>query len=120
MRSRPPGSSVEALDAPRATPQLLACLHGLADRTGVMLEEGAHLPVQIKDTRLSLEIAAIVTLARHFVQIAADARPAERERPPRQARGCGASGLCGAAKGLFGRLSGRPAPAPGASKIASR
>ena len=34
------GSSVEALDAPRATPQLLACLHGLADRTGVMLEAG--------------------------------------------------------------------------------
>ena len=26
------GTSVEALDAPRATPQLLACLHGLADR----------------------------------------------------------------------------------------
>ena len=35
------GSRVEALDAPRATPQLLACLHGLADRTGVMLEQGA-------------------------------------------------------------------------------
>ena len=34
------GSSVEALDAPRATPQLLACLHGLADRTGAMLEAG--------------------------------------------------------------------------------
>src|SRR5712672_660246 len=30
------GSDVEALKVPRATPQLLACLHGLADRTGIM------------------------------------------------------------------------------------
>ena len=36
------GTSVEALDAPRATPQLLACLHGLAERTGAMLEQGSQ------------------------------------------------------------------------------
>ena len=30
-------------------PQLLACLHGLADRTGVMLEQGSMLPAQIDD-----------------------------------------------------------------------
>src|SRR5215213_1497442 len=41
------GSRVEELEAPRASPQLLACLHGLADRTGVMLEQGSMLPVQI-------------------------------------------------------------------------
>ena len=34
------GSSVEALDAPRSTPELLACLHGLADRTGVHAGRG--------------------------------------------------------------------------------
>ena len=63
------GSRVEELREPRATPQLLACLHGLADRTGAMLEAGSDLPRQIKDRRLALEIAAIVKLARHFVQL---------------------------------------------------
>src|SRR5260221_7823850 len=59
------GSRVEELEAPRASPQLLACLHGLAERTGAMLEQGAVLPGQINDRRLALEISAIVTLARH-------------------------------------------------------
>ena len=63
------GTSVEALDAPRATPQLLACLHGLAERTGAMLEQGSRLPAQINDIRLAAEISAIVTLARHFVHL---------------------------------------------------
>src|SRR5262249_52949460 len=63
------GSRVEDLDQPRSSPQLLACLHGLADRTGELLEDGAVLPAQIVDGRLSLEIAAIVALARHFVQL---------------------------------------------------
>ena len=64
------GSRVEELCAGRAaTPQLLACLHDLAERTGAMLEAGSDLPRQIKDRRLALEIAAIVTLARHFVQL---------------------------------------------------
>ena len=34
-----------------------------------MLEQGIMLPAQINDRRLSLEISAIVTLARHFVQL---------------------------------------------------
>src|SRR6476661_7473072 len=46
------GSRVEDLGQPRSTPQLLACLHGLADRTGVMLEQGSMLPAQINDRRL--------------------------------------------------------------------
>jgi squalene synthase HpnC len=97
------GSSVAELDAGRSTPQLLACLHGLAQRTGNMLEEGSILPVQINDTRLSLEIAAIVTLARHFVQLL-------RERDPLSENvrlgklGVAAFGALGAAKGLFGRI----------------
>jgi squalene synthase HpnC len=101
------GSSVEALDAPCATPQLLACLHGLAERSGIMLEEGSNLPVQIEDARLSAEISAIVTLARHFIRLL-------RERDPLSENvrlgkfGVAAVGLLGAAKGLFGRFGRAP------------
>ena len=107
------GSNVEALNAPRSTPELLACLHGLADRTRIMLEEGAHLPVQIKDMRLSLEIAAIVTLARHFVRLLRTRDPLS-ENVRLGKLGVAGVGLCGVAKGLFGRLfAGRPAAVPG-------
>ena len=106
------GSSVEALNAERSTPELLACLHGLADRTGIMLEEGAHLPVQIKDMRLSLEIAAIVTLARHFVRLLRTRDPLS-ENVRLGKLGVAGVGLCGVAKGLFGRLfAGKPAVVP--------
>jgi squalene synthase HpnC len=106
------GSNVEALNAPRATPELLSCLHGLADRTGVMLEEGSHLPVQIKDMRLSLEIAAIVTLARHFVQLLRTRDPLS-ENVRLGKFGVAGVGLLGAAKGLLNRIvSGHSAHAP--------
>lgn len=101
------GSSVEALDAPRATPQLLACLHGLADRTGDMLEQGVELPVQIEDRRLALEIAAIVTLARHFVQLLRTRDPLS-ENVRLGKLGVAAFGALGAAKGLFNRLGRTP------------
>jgi len=107
------GSSVEALEAPRAPPQLLACLHGLADRTGVMLEQGSMLPAQINDRRLSLEISAIVTLARHFVQLLRTRDPLS-ENVRLGKFGVVAFGALGAAKGLFGRSFGRLGRAPGA------
>ncbi|HEY5964113.1 MAG TPA: squalene synthase HpnC [Xanthobacteraceae bacterium] len=112
-------SGVEALDAARSTPQLLACLHGLADRTGTMLEEGAQLPVQIRDTRLSLEIAAIVTLARHFVGLLRTRDPLS-ENVRLGKLGVAGVGLYGVAKGLFGRVfPGRPAPVPGGANRTS-
>jgi len=108
------GSNVEALDAERATPQLLACLHGLADRTGAMLEQGAHLPGQIKDMRLSLEIAAIVTLARHFVRLLRTRDPLS-ENVRLGKLGVAGVGLMGVAKGLLNRIvSGPSAQAPAA------
>ena len=107
------GSGVEALEAPRATPQLLACLHGLADRTSVMLEQGSMLPIQINDRRLSLEISAIVTLARHFVQLLRTRDPLS-ENVRLGKFGVAAFGALGAAKGLFGRSFGRLGRAPGA------
>jgi squalene synthase HpnC len=97
------GSSVEALAGPRSSPQLLGCLHGLAERTGIMLEQGAMLPAQINDTRLSLEIAAIVTLARHFVRRLRTKDPLS-ENVRLGKFGVAAIGLGGVAKGLFHRL----------------
>jgi len=97
------GSKVEELDEPRSTPQLLTCLHGLADRTAVMLEAGSDLPKQIKDRRLALEIAAIVTLARHFVHLLRTRDPLS-ENVRRGKFGVAAVGALGAAKELFERL----------------
>lgn len=106
------GTSVEALEAPRATPQLLACLHGLADRTGVMLDQGATLPAQIEDRRLALEISAIVTLAQHFVQLLRTRDPLS-ENVRLGKLGVAAFGALGAAKGLFGRLGRTPGAVTG-------
>jgi squalene synthase HpnC len=97
------GSKVEELRAPRSTPQLLACLHGLADRTAVMLEIGSDLPKQIKDRRLALEIAAIVMLARHFVHLLRTRDPLS-ENVRRGKLGVATVGALGAAKELFERL----------------
>jgi squalene synthase HpnC len=102
------GSEVEALGDPRSSPQLLACLHGLAERTGAMLEEGAVLPGQIRDRRLALEISAIVTLARHFVRLLRSRDPLS-ERVRLGKLGVAAVGALGAAKGLFERLVRTPA-----------
>jgi len=101
------GTSVEALDAPRATPQLLTCLHGLAERTGAMLKQGSRLPAQINDIRLAAEISAIVTLARHFVHLLRTRDPLS-ENVRLGKLGVAAFGALGAAKGLFGRLGRTP------------
>jgi hydroxysqualene synthase len=109
------GARVEDLNAARSTPQLLASLHGLAERTGVMLEEGAALPAQINDRRLSLEIAAIVNLARHFVRLLREKDPlSENVRLGKM--GVAGCGLLGVVKGLFGRLA--RVPGGGSNSIA--
>jgi squalene synthase HpnC len=108
------GTSVEALVAPRSTPQLLVCLHGLADRTGVMLQQGSGLPGEIKDIRLATEISAIVTLARHFVRLLRTRDPLS-ENVRLGKLGVAAYGALGAAKGLVGRaFFGRSGRTPGA------
>jgi hypothetical protein len=68
-----------------------------------MLEAGSDLPRQIKDRRLALEIAAIVALARHFVQLLRSRDPlSENVRLGKV--GVAAVGALGAARELFGRL----------------
>ncbi|MBM3530024.1 MAG: squalene synthase HpnC [Alphaproteobacteria bacterium] len=97
------GTSVEALRAERATPEMRACLRTLAERTEALLDEGLSLPLQVKDRRLALELSAIVTLARHFLKLL-------RERDPLSERvrlgkvGVAAVGALGAAKGFVQRL----------------
>ena len=98
------GSSVEALHEPRSSPQLLACLHGLAARTGAMLEDGCALPHQLADWRLSLEISVIVTLARHFIRLLRNRDPLS-ETVRLGKFGIVAVGVRGAARGLFDRLA---------------
>ncbi len=57
------GAEVAMLGAERASPELLAVIRELAQKTLDLLEQGAPLPGLIDDTRLSLEIAAIHRLA---------------------------------------------------------
>jgi squalene synthase HpnC len=96
-------TKVESLRDLRASPEMLGVLHGLADRTSVMLEQGASLPAQISDTRLSMEIAAIVHLARHFLRLLRERDPLS-ENVRRGKFGVAAVGLGGAIKGLFDRF----------------
>ena len=63
------GLGVEALGAAKASPELRRCLAGLAERTGILLQEGDALPNLVEDWRLALEISVIQTLAQHLTRI---------------------------------------------------
>lgn len=63
------GITVEALGAAKASPGLRRCLAGLAERTGVLLQQGDALPNLVEDWRLALEISVIQTLAQHLIRI---------------------------------------------------
>ena len=63
------GTSAEALAAPRASPELRACLTGLAQRTGKLLADSRAFPAQVNDLRLALEISVIQTYAQKIVRL---------------------------------------------------
>ncbi len=63
------GTSVSALDAPRASPELLKCLHGLAQRTETYLREGDPLPDLVKNMRAALWISVVQELAQRLVRV---------------------------------------------------
>jgi len=63
------GLDVAALAAPKASPQLRACLAGLAQRTDALLHQGDALPSLVQDWRLSLELSVIHTLAQRLTRI---------------------------------------------------
>ena len=63
------GASVEMLAKDRAAPELLKCLHALARRTEVLLDESRGLAREVKDTRLGLEISVIDAFADKIVNL---------------------------------------------------
>ena len=65
---------VEALAAPKASPELLATIHELAAETKELLGS-ADLSRGIQDLRLSLEVAAIERLARKLVHMLLERDP---------------------------------------------
>jgi hydroxysqualene synthase len=63
------GASVESLGAARAPAPLLQCLHSLAARTGILLDESKSLSTEVKDFRLGLEISVIEAFADKIVAL---------------------------------------------------
>jgi hydroxysqualene synthase len=63
------GAPVEALGEGRASAPLLQCLHSLARRTEILLDESRSLAAQVKDFRLGLEISVIQAFASRIVNL---------------------------------------------------
>jgi len=63
------GIPVETLGESTSSPQLRACLRGLASRTQALLEESRRLSQSVRDTRLAMEISVIQDLAERIVRI---------------------------------------------------
>jgi hydroxysqualene synthase len=63
------GASVEALGKGRASAPLLRCLHSLAVRTELLLNDSKSLSAEVKDFRLGLEISVIQRFAGKIVQL---------------------------------------------------
>jgi len=62
------GAATEMLAGAQSTPALLLALRELARHTSALLGDAASLSRQVANVRLSLEIAAIQTLAEHLVR----------------------------------------------------
>src|ERR1022692_1295275 len=105
------GTSVAALDAPQASPELLSCLHKLATRTAGLLREGHSLPDQIRDFRLSLEISVIRRLADSLVRTLMGRDPL-RDKVHLKSIGFAGVGMLGVLHGLWRRLGRRGTASP--------
>jgi squalene synthase HpnC len=105
------GTNVAALDAPHASPELLACLHKLAARTAGLLRDGYALPDQIRDFRLSLEISVIYRLAWSLVHTLM-ARDPLHDKVHLKSLGFAGVGMLGVVHGLWRRLGRRGAVSP--------
>jgi hydroxysqualene synthase len=92
------GTSVEALGAERASPELLACIAVLARRTGELLRSSRPFSAAIQDARLALEVAVIQTLAERLAGVLS------RRDPLSQRVHLGKAGVAG--YGLLGLLWG--------------
>jgi squalene synthase HpnC len=63
------GASVEALGQKQASAPLLRCLHSLAARTEILLDESKPLSAEVRDFRLGLEISVIQAFADKIVRL---------------------------------------------------
>jgi squalene synthase HpnC len=63
------GATVEMLGQDKSPKPLLYCLHGLARRTEILLEQSKPLGAGVKDTRLGVEISVIQTYADKIVKL---------------------------------------------------
>ncbi len=63
------GARLEALGEGRAPAPLLQCLHSLAARTELLLNESKSLAAEVKDFRLGLEISVIQAFADRIVRL---------------------------------------------------
>jgi hydroxysqualene synthase len=63
------GASVEALGLAKAPAPLLKCLHSLAARTQLLLDEGKSLSAEVRDFRLGVEISVIQSFADTIVRL---------------------------------------------------
>ena len=102
------GAKVEALGAPKASPELRRCIAGLAKRTKTLLHEGDALPALVEDRRLSLEISVIVALADRIADLLT-ARDPLSERVHVSKPGTVVIALGAVLKGMLRRLGPRPA-----------
>jgi hydroxysqualene synthase len=104
------GAVVEGLGETRAAPQLLDCLHRLAERTERLLSESDVFPLLIEDRRLALEVSVINSLAHRLTRLLR-ARDPLSERVHLGLPAVAALTLTGALVGASRRLARRWSPA---------
>ena len=104
------GITTEALGQDKASPALRGVLRELAIRTGGLLQEGAVLPRQVADFRLSLETAVIIGLARRLAKTLTDHDPLSEKVHHNKLAFLGISAMA-AASAAFGRVLGHGRPA---------
>ena len=97
------GARVEDLDRPAATPALRDCLHGLAIRTGTLLDDSAAFSPSIRDFRLAMEVAVIQSVARRLVAMLTERDPLSQP-VHLKSFGFAGFGLAGLATGAFQRV----------------
>jgi squalene synthase HpnC len=97
------GAKVGDLGHAQSSPALRECLHGLAVRTGKLLDQSAPFSALIGDFRLAMEVAVIQSLARRLVAMLTTRDPLS-ERVHLKAPGVAAVGLLGLLAGTLGRF----------------
>jgi phytoene/squalene synthetase len=102
------GTGVEALNESQASPQLLAALRSLAERTGRLLSESDVFPLLINDRRLALEVSVINTLAHRITRLLIERDPL-RDRVHLSKPAIAGLTLAGVVGGAFRRLGRRAA-----------